>query len=252
MARIVVVGDVGGCLRQLTTALAPLVDDPDTVVVQVGDLVDRGPDSAGVLAYVADRLARAPQRWIQLLGNHEAQYLTGDLFWPEPLADGDAELLRGWWLRERLRVATALRTATGEEILLTHAALTAPAWHHLGAPVTAGTAADLLNTRPAELLAADFGPLWAEAGTEVYESWLQAAEPAPFSQAHGHSSIVDFTSRSWMCGGRIRSRSTVDWPARHTFTRIGAARFIGVDPRHGRTGAPQWAPLIFEDATLIA
>lgn len=252
MARIVVIGDVGGCPRQLADAVAGLTEDEDTVVVQVGDLVDRGPDSSGVLALVAERLAAAPARWIQLIGNHESQYLGGDVFWPVPLAEDDAALLNGWWLRDQLRVAAALRTAEGEEFLLTHAALTVDAWQWLGAPVTAGTAADLLNTRPEELLWDDHGPLWAEAGPDVYESWMHAAEPPPFSQLHGHSSIVDFGRRAWLCGERIRQRSTVDWAARHTFTRIGGARFVGVDPKHGRAGAPRWAPLVFEDATLIA
>jgi len=252
MTRIVVVGDVGGFPQQLATAVTGLIDDEDTVVVQVGDLVDRGPDSSGVLAFVAERLAVAPARWVQLIGNHESQYLDGDPFWPEPLAEPDVTLLRGWWLRDQVKVAAALRTAGGEEFLLTHAALTDKAWRELGAPVTAGTAADLLNTRPEELLLDDRGPLWAEAGPDVYESWLHADQPPPFSQLHGHSTIVDFGRRAWVCGERIRQRATVDWVARHTFTRISGARFVGVDPRHGRAGAPQWAPLVFEDATLLA
>jgi hypothetical protein len=43
----------------------------------------------------------------------------------------------------------------------------------------------------------------------------------------------------------------VDWSARHTFTRISGVRFVGVDPKHGRTGAPQWSPLVLEQATLL-
>jgi hypothetical protein len=252
VARIVVIGDVGGCADRLADAVVPLAAEPDTVVVQVGDLVDRGPDSPGVLAFVGERLATAPHRWVQLIGNHEAQYLGARPFWPEPLADADAQLLRTWWLTDRLRVAAAVRTADGEELLVTHAGLTAAAWRELDGPVTAATAADLLNTRPEGLLFHDRGPLWAEADTHLYPSWLQAAEPVPFGQIHGHSTIVHFGQRAWRCGERVRQRSTVDWDARHTFTRIGAARFIGVDPKHGRSGAPRWSPLVFDDATLLA
>jgi hypothetical protein len=115
--------------------------------------------------------------------------------------------------------------------------------------VTAGTTADLLNTRPSELLWSMNGPLWSEAN-EVYESWLSAAPP--FGLIHGHCSIVDFPSRAWRCGERIRQRSTVDWEARHTVTRLSTSRFIGIDPKHGRTGAPTWSPLILEGATLIS
>ena len=188
---------------------------------------------------------------VQLIGNHESQYLGGEPCWPHRLDDADAALLRTWWLTERLHVAAAVRAAEGEEFLLTHAGLTVAAWQELGAPVTAMTAADLLNTRPEKLLRHDRGPLWAGAGPDVYESWLHATEASPFGQIHGHSTIVDFHRRAWLCGERIRQRSTVDWEARHTFARISSTRFIGIDPKHGRDGAPHWAPLVLPGATLL-
>lgn len=250
MARIVIVGDVGGCAEQLERVVLPLADDPDTIVIQVGDLVDRGPDSTGVLRLVEPRLRAG--RWIQLAGNHEAQYLGGVPFWPQPLSDIDADVLRGWWLREWLRVAAAVRTSDGEELLLCHAGLTVEAWQDLDEPVTAGTAAELLNTRPEPLLWGFDGPLWAEAGSRVYPSWLSRVRSLPFSQVHGHSTVVRFESREWACEERIRARTTVDWEARHTFTRCSGGRLIGVDPKHGTSGAPRWSPLILENAELIA
>lgn len=252
MTDIMIIGDVGGCAEQLSEAIAAVADDPDTVVVQVGDLVDRGPDSAGVLAIVRQRLEASPQRWVQLIGNHESQYLGGAPFWQERLTDDDAALLRTWWWKDWLRVAAAVRTADGEELLLTHAGLTVDAWHDLDGPVTAATTADLLNTRPEKLLRDWHGPLWAEAGRDLYGSWLRAPEPPPFGQVHGHSTIVDFRRGTWLCDERIRQRSTVDWQARHTVTRIRTSRFIGVDPKHGRNGAPQWSPLVLRGATLLA
>jgi len=250
MATVLIIGDVGGCARQLADAVDPVVGDDGTVVIQVGDLIDRGPDTSGVLAIVRDRMDGS-DRWIQLVGNHELQYLGGGRFWQDPIAAADAELLRSWWLRERVRIAAAVRTADGDELLVTHAGLTVDAWRTLGAPVTAATAAELLNTRPDELIWAPDGPLWAESW-QVYESWLTAAVAAPFGQVHGHSSIVDFTARQWMCGSRIRQRCSVDWLSRHTVTRICGSRFIGVDPRHGRLGAAQWAPLVLPDAEVLA
>jgi hypothetical protein len=244
MTSIVLIGDVGGCRDRLAAALA---DAPaGAVVVQVGDLIDRGPDSSGVLALVSGQT----RPWVQLIGNHEAQYLGGAAFWPEPLLSADAELLKRWWLTERLRVAVAVRTVDGEELLVTHAGLTVDAWRELGEPVTAATAADLLNTRPEPLLWADHGPLWPEAGPGLYTPWLEAHVPVPFSQVHGHSTIVHFGHRAWTCGERLRRRSTVDWDARRTVTRIGSARFIGIDPKHGRLGAPRWAPLVVEGEIL--
>ncbi|MDG4824609.1 metallophosphoesterase [Asanoa sp. WMMD1127] len=250
MPKIVLIGDVGGCAAELTRVVAPLLADPDAVFIQVGDLVDRGPDSPGVLAFVGDQLPG--RRWIQLIGNHEAPYVGAEPFWPHPLAEGDARLLGEWWLTEQLRVAAAVRTADGEEFLVTHAGLTPAAWRELGEPVTATTAADLLNTRPADLLWHDRGPLWAEAGPDLYDGWLHASQPMPFSQIHGHSTIVNYRHRTWTCGERIRQRSTVDWAARHTVTRIGTGHFHAIDPKHGRTGAPTWSPLTLPDATLLA
>jgi hypothetical protein len=246
MATIAVIGDVGGCAAQLAAALEAI--DGDTVVIQVGDLVDRGPDSTGVLDLVQPRIDLTPRHWIQLAGNHDAQYIGGMTFWPERLGEADAARLRTWWLRDQLRVAAAVRTAAGEELLVTHAGLTVAAWRELGGPVTAATAADLLNTRPEPLLWADHGPLWAE---QVAASWLEEREPMPFSQVHGHSSLVDHQHRVWRCPERVRQRSTVDWQARHTTTRISGARVVGVDPKHGRRGAPTWAPLLLRDADLL-
>src|SRR5581483_1656998 len=250
MTKVVIIGDVGGCREQLAELIPAVVKDPDALVIQVGDLIDRGPDSRGVLALVRERLHADPGRWIQLIGNHESQYLGAAPFWPQQLSPDDAALLGTWWMKEWLRVAAAVRTADGEELLITHAGLTVDAWRKLGEPVTAGTAADLLNTRPEELLWHDRGPLWAEAGSDVYPSWLLAARPVPFGQIHGHSTIVSYRRQTWTCTERIRQRSTADWTARHTITRIGGCRFIGIDPRHGTNGAATWSPLIFDHATL--
>jgi hypothetical protein len=250
VSTVLIIGDVGGCADQLAAAVNPVLGDEGTVVIQVGDLIDRGPDTRGVLAIVRDRMDAAP-RWIQLVGNHVLQYVGGGKFWWDPIAAADADLLRSWWLRERVRIAAAVRTANGEDLLVTHAGLTFDAWRTLGEPVTAATAADLLNTRPDELVWAADGPLWADS-RQVYQSWSAAAVAAPFGQVHGHSSIVDFRSRSWMCGSRIRQRSTVDWNARHTVTRISGRRFIGVDPKHGRLGAVRWAPLVLTEAEVLA
>jgi hypothetical protein len=247
---VVIVGDVGGCARQLAEALEPWVGVPDAVVIQVGDLVDRGPDSPGVLRLVEQRLAGVSPRWVQLVGNHEAPYLGAEPFWPEPLADEDAAVLRRWWLTERMRVAAAVRSADGEEFLVTHAGLSVAAWRELGEPVTASTAAELLNTRPEGLLWSFGGPLWAEAHV-VYGSWLDERVPLPFSQVHGHSAIVGYPGRVWWCEDRVRRRSEVDWEARRTVTRFAGGGFVAVDPKHGRYGAARWAPLVLAGARLL-
>lgn len=270
MGRVVVIGDVGGHLDQLRYALSSCGAHGDqlclplnTTVIQIGDLVDRGPDSSRVLTLVNRYLENQPAQWIQLVGNHEAQYLPGGTrFWAERLTDRDANLLRSWWEAGSMQVAAGIRLAEGDELLLTHAGLTVDAWRALSEPMTVTTAAYLLNDRPEPLiwLGDGFttdtlaGPLWAEAGPELCEPWLRFhAEGSfvPFGQVHGHSSIVSFTDRVWHCPGRIRQRTAVDWQARHVRVRIGGQRFIGIDPRHGQTGAAQWQPLVFDDAEVL-
>lgn len=232
---------------------------PDLVVIQVGDLVDRGPDSLGVLDLVARLLAEQPQQWIQLVGNHEAQYLPGGaLFWPDRLADTGTAVLREWWAGGRARVAAAIRTSDGDEFLITHAGLTLAGWQQLGEPMSAAQVAESLNQRP-ELIwrtgehgrDEQAGPLWAESGAALHEPWMAYGGIVPFGQLHGHSTLVRFGDRSWRATGRIRQRTSVDWPARHVRVRVNGRVFIGVDPRHGRGGAAQWAPLIFQDAELL-
>ncbi|HEX6357368.1 metallophosphoesterase [Actinophytocola sp.] len=259
MARLAVIGDVGGHADQLRWALERLGAHsgrlPDGLtVVQVGDLVDRGPDSSGVLDIVGRIMVEQPRQWVQLTGNHEAQYLPGrSVFWREPIGAAEVDRLRTWWADGTLRVAAAVHTADGDELLVTHAGLTLAAWRQLGEPMSATLAADLLNQRP-ELIwevgehARDdrAGPLWAESGAALHEPWMAYHGIVPFGQIHGHSALVGYTDQQWRCAGRIRQRAAVDWHARHVRVRVGGRLFIGVDPKHGRTGAAAWQPLVLD------
>jgi hypothetical protein len=88
--RIVAVGDLHGdfaAWRAIAKA-AGLVDPKGrwtggkTVLVQVGDVVDRGPDSLKIVQDLMRLQREAPRaggRVIAVLGNHEAMNLTGDL-----------------------------------------------------------------------------------------------------------------------------------------------------------------------------
>ena len=71
--RTVIVGDVHGCLDELLTLVEHCGSPRDTRYVMVGDLVAKGPDSQGVVAW-----ARAT-RVEAVLGNHVAAVLrVGD------------------------------------------------------------------------------------------------------------------------------------------------------------------------------
>ncbi len=67
--RTLVVGDVHGCLDELLALLAAAGRTPDDRVVLVGDLVAKGPNSAGVVRWARESKADA------VLGNHDAHVL---------------------------------------------------------------------------------------------------------------------------------------------------------------------------------
>jgi hypothetical protein len=267
-ARVVVIGDIGGHASQLRWVLeacgATEAVPPGTTIIQVGDLIDRGPASAEVLDIVDRYVSTQPDRWVQLVGNHEAQYLHyRSQFWQERLGETQQAILRRWWHNEQMRVAAAVRDAQGDEYLITHAGLTRGCWQDLEEPMTASTASMRLNQRPDELLwrgpfidpqdAA--GPLWAESGWELHEPWMEYCSGGgfvPFGQIHGHSAIVGYGDHSWRASEKVRQRACADWRARHFRVRIGGRQFIGIDPKHGKSGAAQWQPLIFEEAEVIA
>ena len=84
---IYAVGDIHGHLDKLEEAHALIEADraregaSDAPLVHVGDLVDRGPDSAGVVEYM-QKLSEADSRVVVLRGNHDQFYidfLTRDL-----------------------------------------------------------------------------------------------------------------------------------------------------------------------------
>ncbi len=65
MGRTIIIGDVHGCLHELTDLLDACAYSSSDSVVQVGDLVAKGPDSRGVLALVRTLGIRAVR------GNHD-------------------------------------------------------------------------------------------------------------------------------------------------------------------------------------
>ncbi|AMV38927.1 metallophosphoesterase family protein [Planctomyces sp. SH-PL62] len=71
--RTIAVGDVHGCSRALHALIAAIQPTVDDVVVTLGDYVNRGPDSRGVLDALAELRGRC--RLVPLLGNHDEMLL---------------------------------------------------------------------------------------------------------------------------------------------------------------------------------
>jgi len=73
-ARTLVIGDIHGCLANLDALLQSISPTSDDHLILLGDLIDRGPDSAGVLARVL-KLSQ-DHRVTTLIGNHEQMLLA--------------------------------------------------------------------------------------------------------------------------------------------------------------------------------
>jgi serine/threonine protein phosphatase 1 len=76
--RIYAIGDIHGCARQLVNLHAAIAEDlalrpiAAPLLLHIGDYVDRGADSAGVIARLADGVPIPGMQMVNLLGNHES------------------------------------------------------------------------------------------------------------------------------------------------------------------------------------
>lgn len=113
--RVYAIGDIHGCLDRLRTLHDAIAADlaarpvPAAVLIHLGDLVDRGPDSAQVVTH----LATAPPpagitETLTLRGNHEAMMLAAldapdrddaALVW---MQNGGADTLLSWGVSRRV------------------------------------------------------------------------------------------------------------------------------------------------------
>ena len=71
--RTIAIGDIHGCSAALDALIAAIRPRPDDVIVTLGDYIDRGPDSQGVLEPLIDLGRRC--RLIPILGNHDQMLL---------------------------------------------------------------------------------------------------------------------------------------------------------------------------------
>lgn len=273
--RVAVIGDVGGQLAALRTELVRLgavprtfALPPDLTVVQVGDLVHRGPDSDGVVALVDHLLTTQPAQWVQLVGNHEAQYLREPAFhWPERIGEAAALTLWDLWESGRLHAGVAVRAA-GEPWLITHAGVTAGFWTRAldqpDTPEDAARAMDAQRSGHLDVLfhagtvlgggPADFtaGPTWASAGEELVPSWLAEPAPAPFHQVHGHSAMTDWKRGRLHAAPEVAAVTTIDLARAHETSTVHGRRIVGVDARHGKKAHKPWEAFVLHEAVVTS
>src|ERR1700709_160440 len=79
--RIYAIGDIHGCARQLTNLHAAIQQDltarplRSALLLHSGDYVDRGADTAGVIAMLVDGCPVPGMDMVNLMGNHESTML---------------------------------------------------------------------------------------------------------------------------------------------------------------------------------
>jgi serine/threonine protein phosphatase 1 len=83
--QIYAIGDVHGCAAELEILLERLTIDENTLVIFLGDYVDRGPDSRRVIDLIIE--LKKSCEVVALMGNHEAMFLDF-LERPESLGSG--------------------------------------------------------------------------------------------------------------------------------------------------------------------
>lgn len=95
--RIYAIGDTHGCAERLAALYDRIADDvadrpaDHVLLVHLGDYVDRGPDSAGVIEMLRGRPPVPGATVINLIGNHEQMMLAA-------LAPRATEEVMGFWL----------------------------------------------------------------------------------------------------------------------------------------------------------
>jgi len=177
VGRIVAVGDVHGDFEQFAKTLraAGVVDARNdwaagkTHLVQLGDVLDRGPDSRqamDLLMKLEEQAAKAGGRVHALLGNHEAMVLAGDWRYLHPgeiKAFGSEEAFRqamsaegvyGQWLRGHHAVIQI------NDVLFAHAGLVPAATRPTLREINDAIRKELAEGNEHGLAASSSGPLW--------------------------------------------------------------------------------------------
>jgi hypothetical protein len=276
LVKIALIGDIGGHIEVFEAALEHAVVElasrtipADTLVVQLGDLVHKGPADDACVALADDLLGSG--RYVQLWGNHDAHYVGGPDVSARPgvikVCPNTAEVLRRWYAEGNAALALALHTEEMGPVLVTHGGLTVGLWERLGSPTSAAVAAAALN----ELLvdpAAAFRPGWLmtgvydraagvtcpRTGAELVGPWLDATE-LPFTQIHGHEGVWWWPGQCFHddCPSQVAALSGRDDDRRFCWVQIGSKRLLSIDWVLG-SHAPKdhrWEPLILHGEPVM-
>lgn len=103
--RLLAVGDIHGCLEQIQCLMSRVRPQDNDQVIFLGDYIDRGPESRGVVDYLLNFRKRYPAT-VFLKGNHEAMlldYLQGKnaLLY---MANGGWETLKSYETEDGIKI----------------------------------------------------------------------------------------------------------------------------------------------------
>jgi len=272
----VVIGDVGGHLSFFTHILRQVGWNSNTgklppkiTVVQVGDLVHKGPQSDACVTLANQLIKANPDTYIQLVGNHEAHYLGGpnvsERSGVKQISTTSVNTLQRWWDQKLMRVAYAIPNSIEYgPTLITHGGVTAGFFHDLGSPKTVCETANVLNAaadntsfifRPGALMTnivdLSAGPICPRTGTELVDSWLDA-DTLPFSQIHGHESVWFWPNDTYHndVPKRVRAVTSIDRFRRFCWATIDGRVLYSVDPTLGTTMPDGYSPTALTIRTL--
>ncbi len=271
---VFVFGDIGAhrdlfeeSLKQLGCDTNRGIIPEDKAIVQVGDLIDRGPDSDGTVDLV-ERFIESPQ-WIQLVGNHEGQYLGGVRFTTsrsnvDPSKETTRKLLR--WYRQNLLKHCVGVVSGGEPYLITHSGMTCYYWREtLGEKTDLSALVTTINQLPSRVFMEEGdsfdpntdkepGPIWSHCKM-VIQSWKTALGlkiPMPVNQIHGHQALINWATLSRHPETAYQGPSVyIDSAARISNVEIGEKKIYQVDPGLGKYASWVPQPLVLPDADII-
>ncbi|WP_230374356.1 metallophosphoesterase [Pontivivens ytuae] len=199
--RIYAIGDIHGELDKLREVHGWIARDRaehagrEVRIVHLGDYVDRGPDSRGVVDWL---IAGDNPEWINLRGNHDRMFMryVTQPGWQDP---------RLWrhkgyhWLHEKLGGVETLASygiEIGGEVTLDRSDL----WHDAAAEAVPGAHVDFIDGLARWRRIGDY--VFTHAGVRpdrrledqedddlmwIREGWLDYAGPLPFTVVHGHT-----------------------------------------------------------------
>ncbi len=219
LERVVAVGDLHGDLDASLAVLsmAGLVDagghwsGGEAVLVQTGDVTDRGPDSRGVIELL-ERLeaeaAAAGGRVVAMLGNHEVMNLLGDWRYVSP------EDVAGFGSVEARRAAFAPDGPLGARLLASPMvlALDRVVYAHGGvSPDYARLGVEALNTLLPRVVAGSLSPAaLGDASPVWYRGYAQQPEHVACKELE--SALIELAAERMIVGhttrrdGRVLSR----------------------------------------------